>query len=463
LKQLLAKARARVVRHLVLDKGTLALTIGMGGLVVLLLIGTQVLDWYWPVLLAAVSLGVGLYQLRQRIPSVYQLAQRIDRRMALADSLSTAVYFSEHPPAGLEPICAMQANSAERLAAGVNLEQALPFARPRHLYVAMALLAVASALFVVRYAMIGSLDLNASLLRAVYDTFFMSSPEDAPQQAAKLNLRTKAAQPDGQPQNDPSVLIPPDAEKGQPLAPQEDASQQKGDKSQGDADQNKDGKEQGDGSDENGGADGKDPDKRAAEDKGQQESQSEESPSVLDKLRDAVNNLMNKLSSGEGQEKKGKPGDKQKGQKQDKSSKGEKQEGEGSEAEAQPDQTSQGDESKEAKDAKQSNAPGRPSDQTASGAGENEGKKDIEEAKAQAAMGKVSEMLAKRGDEVKGQVMVEVKSTKQTLRTQMTQQQAGHTEAGGEIHRDQVPLADQLFVERYFKEIRKAAAPVQGK
>src|SRR5437868_6609103 len=96
--ELLSKARSRVISHLVLDKGALALTIGLGGAVLLLLVGTQILDWYWPVLLAVVSLGVGVYQLRKHIPSRYELAQTIDRRMVLADSISTAVYFSAHPP-----------------------------------------------------------------------------------------------------------------------------------------------------------------------------------------------------------------------------------------------------------------------------------------------------------------------------------------------------------------------------
>ena len=49
----------------------------------------------------------------------------------------------------------------------------------------------------------------------------------------------------------------------------------------------------------------------------------------------------------------------------------------------------------------------------------------------------------------------------------MSQQKAGHTDAGGEIHRDQVPLMYQPFVEKYFQEIRKGsgtakAAPAAG-
>jgi hypothetical protein len=66
-------------------------------------------------------------------------------------------------------------------------------------------------------------------------------------------------------------------------------------------------------------------------------------------------------------------------------------------------------------------------------------------------------------------MLVEVGNTKQQLKTAMTQQKQGHTDAGGEIHRDQVPLAYQTFVDRYFQEVRKTPAkaapkgPAKGK
>ena len=58
--------------------------------------------------------------------------------------------------------------------------------------------------------------------------------------------------------------------------------------------------------------------------------------------------------------------------------------------------------------------------------------------------------------------MVEVGDGKQALKTPWARQQASHTNAGGEIHRDEIPLTEQPFVERYFEEIRKTA-PAAGK
>jgi hypothetical protein len=41
------------------------------------------------------------------------------------------------------------------------------------------------------------------------------------------------------------------------------------------------------------------------------------------------------------------------------------------------------------------------------------------------------------------------------LKTQYSDRRATHGEAGGEINRDEVPLAYQQYVQQYFEEIRK--------
>ena len=73
-------------------------------------------------------------------------------------------------------------------------------------------------------------------------------------------------------------------------------------------------------------------------------------------------------------------------------------------------------------------------------------------------MGKISEIIGKRAASVTGEVMVEVASGKQQLKTQYSDRKAAHAEAGGEINRDEVPLAYQQYVQQYFEEIRKLPA-----
>ena len=185
LSRLLAQARGRELTHLALDKGALTLTIVLGGAVALLLAGTDILNWYWLVLLAAVSIGAGVYQLRKSLSSRYALAQRIDCRMGLADSLSTALYFSENPRADRAAVCERQRNDADMVAAQVDLKQAVPFRYSRYLAPAALLAVVAFGLFGARYLVLGTLDLKASLVRAVYDNFFSTKSVEARNQLPK--------------------------------------------------------------------------------------------------------------------------------------------------------------------------------------------------------------------------------------------------------------------------------------
>ena len=99
-----------------------------------------------------------------------------------------------------------------------------------------------------------------------------------------------------------------------------------------------------------------------------------------------------------------------------------------------------------------------PSQDGKSGIGKEDGDKSAKEAEQLAAMGKISEIIGKRTANMSGEVMVEVASGKQQLKTQYSQRKATHADAGGEINRDEVPLAYQQFVQQYFEEIRKAPA-----
>src|SRR5260370_36123960 len=94
----------------------------MGGAILLLVLGTQILNWYWPMLLLVAGLGVGVYRMRQRIPSLYRLAQQIDHRLDLHDALSTAFHFLESPRKSEVIEC--QRHAAEQMARSASLEAA---------------------------------------------------------------------------------------------------------------------------------------------------------------------------------------------------------------------------------------------------------------------------------------------------------------------------------------------------
>jgi hypothetical protein len=49
------------------------------------------------------------------------------------------------------------------------------------------------------------------------------------------------------------------------------------------------------------------------------------------------------------------------------------------------------------------------------------------------------------------------------LRTPYAQSDAHHQEAGGEISRDEVPVALQAYVQQYFEQLRKLTPDTSGR
>jgi hypothetical protein len=477
LSELLSRARRRHLAHLVADRSALALTAGMGGAVLLLLAGTQILDWYWVVLLAVASLGAGLYRLRKNVPSAYSVAQRIDRRLNLADTLSTAAYFSSRDSVSSgEEIRERQRKEAEAVAATVDIRQGIPFARPRYIYPAIGLAAIAFGLFALRYAMTGSLNLKPSLARIAFDTFFASKQNLAKAERKNLSpgqkqLGTDPDSTDGSTvQNDPArdpdpAADPADANNPAQKQAKADSAGQPPDPGANDQGDKKD---QGDRADNGANPDSKDGpqgdnSKNGKEQSANQNSKqgnSSDSSSLMDKMRDAVSNMLAKMQSRKDGQQPGKNG--QRSGQQEKSNQQDAQAQKGdqaAEAGAKSEQQGEGDEQKQSADTgAEKGADKQASQDSKSGIGSADGSKNARQAEQLAAMGKISEILGKRSATVTGEVMVEVGSSKQQLKTPWGERQATHTEAGGEIHRDEVPLMYQQFVQQYFEEIRKAPA-----
>jgi hypothetical protein len=477
LQELLSKARRRELAHLVLDKAAMATIIAMGGAILLLLVGTEILDWYWLVLLAAVSLGYGFYSLRNSIPTLYALAQRIDRRLKLADALSTALYFGQHPDPHRQSVCDRQRQDAEAVAREVDLRQALPLSRSRYALPAAGLALVALGLFGLRYLVTGTLSLKPSLVEIAYDSFFGAKPYEAKNQLKGLRPKQDPSAasdaPDGKSQdkdNAPEDLNSPDnPQEDDALEPSQTPgkaeSKGKGDdKGDSNADQKGEKGADKDAADQNNKGDSKGDDKNGDPKNGNPDSNGGKSgsESLMDKIRDAMANLANKMKPQGGKQQsssdaKQSPPNGSQQEKGEKSSQGKDQKSQdaSTSADAEGDQGDQTD-SNDATDSKKSSDKNASKD-AKNGIGSQDGDKAIKEAEQLQAMGKISEVLGKRSANVSGEVMVEVGNGKQPLKTPWAQRQATHVEAGSEIHRDEVPLIYQQFVTNYFEEIRKAA------
>jgi hypothetical protein len=341
----------------------------------------------------------------------------------------------------------------------------------------LALAAVAFGLFAVRYAVTGSLNLQPSLVKIAFDSWFPVKQEVAknkrpnnPMKAPDIDDGSPDA-PTTQNEDTPETALDPAQTEEQGNAdaidPSKSASKQgnqsdqtdpqgenkdKGDKSAASNDQNQDNSKEGD---------QKDGKQQGAKDAKQ--GQGNENSSMLDKLKDAMANMLNKMKSSpkDGQQPSQNSQNGEQSGQQDKSNKGQPSNRNDPSANSQADQQSEGADKSQSSDAKgqEKGQDKNASPDSKSGIGSADGDKAAREAAELAAMGKISEILGKRSANVTGEVMVEVGSTKQQLKTPWAQKQATHAEAGSEIHRDEVPLMYQPFVQQYFEEIRKSAVP----
>jgi len=198
ISELIRRARRRVVRNELLSALTLAASVALGAIVLLLLFGTQILDWRILAVLCLAGLGLALVRTMRRVPSPYRLAIAVDRRAGLQDSLSTALFF-EDAALGTEgaPVRAAQKTQAEALIERIDLAQAVPFTLPKAIYAVGALGLIASSLVALRYGIDRRLDLKPPLTTILMDTFgFASEPVKDPVAAQKRKRAGNARNPD---------------------------------------------------------------------------------------------------------------------------------------------------------------------------------------------------------------------------------------------------------------------------
>lgn len=435
-----------------------------------LIAGTGILHWGWSAAAGLIVAAVAAWRERNRLPGPYQNAQRIDHILEAKDLLSTAWHFSAS--AGKSELVDSVLRQAGDTAATADVTVLMPWKLPRSGYVAASLLAVCAVLLGVRLSVLKTLDLHAGLAEVRFDTI-----TGAPVEAGKKMAKTQQPRPfEGVGVDIPgyeAASLTGD-EKNEQIeqfdveATEAGASGQKGSRSQS-------GQEGGEGEpgDEPGDQPGVEDVPTGTQDPSRQPgnkgkgSQQDKPNSLMDKMRDALASLMDKLKieppPGEGKESATKSQQPGQGKKDGKGQKGQSQnaqadaDGEKSDAEGEGEQT-------QMTKNQSGQPPEPPSGQPRSGMGTQDGSKDTAMSEDAEAMGKLSELFGRRSQNVKGEVMVEVsKSRNQALRTPLADRSASHGESGGEVSRDEVPLHLQDYVQRYYKQVRKTppAEPVK--
>jgi len=489
-RTLVRRARRRFLYNGLLREGANASSAALGALILLLIAGTDVLAWQWCLVLPVAAAAAGFYRLRRRLPSTYGVAQVVDHRMALADSLSTAVHFSQ-PQAAVhssEQSRRMQREQADRLAASVDVRLAVPYTMPRTAYLTVALVLVASSLFALRYGLSRRLDLKPPLARILEQSLGIDEPvrqARAPRQKPPaerqgreegVSIEDSSRQAGDQPDADAadgSEASDSPAEKANPKTAAREGGKRTSEGDKADAGQ-KDGSgddmaaDDGEPSGQNRPGDGK-ADQKKESGAPQDASSQGENSSLLSKVKDAWQNLLSRVKPQPGQagsqqqlapDQKGNQGKgQQNGSRQQAGKDGQSPNGQQGDAQ-------EGEAGEQAQNSQDPMGTGtgksdsrQPSKQPGSGIGSQDGDKSIKEAEQLAAMGKITEILGKRSAAITGEATVEVQSTSQQLRTPYAQRSAEHTQGGAEIRRDEIPVALQSYVERYFDEVRKQAPP----
>jgi len=485
LTEAVERARRRLLAHLVVRESAWAATIALLGPTLLLLLGRRWVGWPVLALFAAAGAGLALWQWSRRRPSLYQVSQVLDARLASQDQISTAIYFleAEHPAAR------EQRRAAAAQAGRSGIEEAFPFTLPRSVYGLALVFLIASGLWAIRHWLEKPMRLEHPLPRVILQAIRGEDPAkpEPPVEIAEagrelsqtkaLGLEAEDAERRGEPQAGRQGATPapegasdagddsrkdgqgegpgdgPGDEFGDPMSSGDQPIQSYEDMLDRDA---KSGLAKGEGKQDKGG--------ESSSDKKDGSGGSPESNSLLAKLRDAMNNMLSRLQqkSPGGSQQQAASGSSNSGEKQDGQGEGragagqpqpggeESGEGEGSDGDSK-DGTPQKAAGKNGGKSSDGGSRGSSGD----GAGQQEGDKAIADAQQQEVLGKLSELYGRRAANVTGEVTVEAQPGKQTLRTPQSAKQGSHQDSGGQISRDEIPLAYQAYVKEYFNRLRQ--------
>ena len=468
---------------LALEHLALACVLVLAGVILLLLLGTQILEWYWLALFGVAGLGIAAWRVKQESLAPYRVAQAVDHSLRLSDSLSTAWFLLTRLDQPDDPVTNFQLKQAERIASTVRPATAFPFKGQRSWALAGAFVAVAFGLFALRYLVTSSLSLRQAMVPIHFGEVwervgqvFGEKKRDQPnsdgsEQADARSPHENEQQRDrgeGQLSSEELKSRKADGDSSNKVPAQPEQIQETGRPEEGQSD-NRQGTSLAETSSEK-----KDQQGSQRADSGEKPGTKEQpgkdqqnTRGLMDKMKDALSSLMAKMrpsnktqspnqprsedEKATDQASAGKdPNSDQQQNMRDKQS-GQEQSAEG-QAQGQTTEKSQA-----AKGRNSDQAADKKSSDSHSGIGRQDGDKDSKEAEQLKAMGKLAEIIGKRSANLTGDIVVENSSGKQQLKTEYSQRVGHHADLGGEINRDDIPLMYQQYVREYMEQVHKQA------
>ncbi|MGH9621112.1 MAG: hypothetical protein ACRD45_15580 [Bryobacteraceae bacterium] len=420
-----AASRRRLL-VLVAEQAAFPCAVALGGAAVLLVLGTDILHWFWPALLAGAAAAYAAVRIRRRILPSYRVAQMLDRRLGLNDSLATAWFLLSRDSIPRTTAASFQIEQAEHLAASVGTSDALPFTSRRRWVLAAALFALALALFTIRYARIESLSLHQPLIPV----------PGAASASSEAVFSPRLPSPDGSEMARRSGANRQSKHSGTTGATAGSSSGAESGKS---AQQNQS--------------------VQLARVDGTHKSalggHAASAPSLLRRMQEALASLAAGLRAHIG----GKGGSGKEKQTESAQSLARPQTGHGRQGNRQRGSGAAAKQArKQAAGLRRAQTSARRGSQPRSGIGSRNGDKDVKRAQDLAAMGKLTEILGKRSADLTGDVTVRSAPGTAALRTPETGRLGRHKDLGGTIRRDQVPPIYRDYVKRYMEAVRTGMA-----
>jgi hypothetical protein len=429
------RAWRRALLLLLCEEAALPCAIVFAGLAMLVMAGTDIFRWYWLVLALVPALILAVARLRSRIPSRYRIAQILDLRLGLSDSLSTAWFLLSTRRA--HTVAAQQILQQARSAASrAPWRRALPFQARRQWTMSGSAAVLLLALFALRYFQTQTLSLRAPWL-PVHPALIADIGEFVAGEVSAAHGRRAGRK--GSPSKTPARSQPGDrdlassgqgdasvhvnrAESGQPAgAPSTRHNQERSDNAA------VAGTESAPGSD----------------------------ASLFTRMNEALSSLLVSLRSETRKDAVQTPGS---------------DTGAGSlnAQAAYPAPGRDGDAARRNDPAlsrqsgqsaglqsSQSSSPGHPNAQ--SGIGSQNGDKSLKQAQELAAMGKLTEILGKRSAGLTGDMTIRALAGATIPAATGAERRVSHEDLGGEIHRAEIPEVYRDYVRHYMETIHDAA------
>ena len=162
LTRLIEQARRRSRLELALRLGAWAAAAGLFAFCVLLVTGTQVLDWRWPAALALAAFAWAGWAVWRATPPREKVAIRLDGALETGDLFSTALHYqSGQPVRPPDPLFLSRLNeSAEQAASHSDVSAAMPIRWPRSGWAAVGSFLLACSLFLARYGVLHTFEIG---------------------------------------------------------------------------------------------------------------------------------------------------------------------------------------------------------------------------------------------------------------------------------------------------------------